>query len=208
MRRPEELNNAVFEEKVIGVAWGDEIRWVLVGSTTENKFYVIDIGIFDEIDTVKNVEKLKLLVSRENPKRIICDAGYGKTKNQILIRYYPGRVWSAFTNSDSIIPIWNTIKAINGLPLPEEDWQYHVSINHTAMGENTETIINRRNLGIYYFPEQAARTDVFIFEVSQAEAEEVSTSTGKQRRFSITSAHGYSVLSYALLPYAFGAGLH
>ena len=50
-------------------------------------------------------------------------------------------------------------------------------------------------------PEQAARTDVFIFEVSQAE--EVSISTGKQRRFSITSAHGYPALSYALLPYAF-----
>jgi len=63
--------------------------------------------------------------------------------------------------------------------------------------------LNRRNLGIYYFPEQAARTDVFIFEVSQAEAEEVSTSTSKQRRFSITSAHGYAALSYALLPYAF-----
>ena len=71
------------------------------------------------------------------------------------------------------------------------------------MCENTEAIINRRNLGIYYFQEQAARTDVFIFEVSQAEAEEVSTSTGKQRRFSITSAHGYAALSYSLLPYAF-----
>jgi len=71
------------------------------------------------------------------------------------------------------------------------------------MCENTETTINRRSLGIYYFQEQAARTDVFIFEVSQAEAEEVSTSTGKHRRFSITSAHGYAALSYALLPYAF-----
>jgi len=74
------------------------------------------------------------------------------------------------------------------------------------MCENTEAIINRRNLGIYYFPEQAAKTDVFLFEVSQAE--EVSTSTGKQRRFSITSAHGYAALSYALLPYGIRAGLH
>jgi hypothetical protein len=192
-----------FEEKVIGVDWGDETRWVLVGRTTKNKFYVIDTGVFDDIDTMKHVEKLKLIVSRENPKWIICDAGYGKTKNQILMRYYPGRVWSAFTNSGSNIPVWNTIKEINGLPLPEDDWQYHVSINHTAMCENTEAIINRRNLGIYYFPEQAARTDVFIFEVSQAEAEEIPTTTGKQRRFSITSAHGYAALSYALLPYAF-----
>jgi hypothetical protein len=100
---------------------------------------------------------------------------------------YPGRVWSAFTHSGSNIPIWNTIKEVNGLSLAEDDWQYHVSINHTSMCENTEAIINRGNLGIYYFPAQAARTDVFIFEVSQADAEEVSTSTGKQRRFSITS---------------------
>ena len=81
------------------------------------------------------------------------------------------------------------------------DWQYNASINHTAMCENTEAIKNRQNLGIYYFLEQAARMDVFIFEVSQAE--EVSTSTGKQRRFSIISAHGYAALSYALLPYTF-----
>ncbi len=44
---------------------------------------------------------------------------------------------------------------------------------------------------------------MFIFEISQADAEEVSTSIGKQRRFSISSAHGYAALSYALLPYAF-----
>jgi hypothetical protein len=143
---------------VIGVDWGDETRWVLVGRTTKNKFYVIDTGVFDDIDTMQHVEKLKLIVSRENPKWIICDAGYGKTRNQILMRYYPGRVWSAFTNSGSNIPIWNTIKEINGLPLPEDDWQYHVSVNHTAMCENTESIINRRSLGIYYFPEQTART--------------------------------------------------
>jgi hypothetical protein len=40
------------------------------------------------------------------------------------MRYYPDRVWSAFTNSGSNIPIWNTIKEINGLPLPEDDWQW------------------------------------------------------------------------------------
>jgi len=70
---------------VIGVDWGDETRWVLVGRTTKNKFYVIDTGVFDDIDTMKHVEKLKLIVSRENPKWIICDAGYGKTRNQILM---------------------------------------------------------------------------------------------------------------------------
>ncbi len=48
-----------------------------------------------------------------------------------------------------------------------------------------------------------SKTDVVIFEVSQTEAEEVSTSTDNQRRFSIISAHGYAALSYALLPYAF-----
>ena len=71
------------------------------------------------------------------------------------------QVWSAFTKFGFKYPIWNTIKEINGLPLPEDDWQYHVSINHTAMCENTESIINGWSLGIYYFPEQAARTDIF-----------------------------------------------
>ncbi len=202
-RDPAELSNVVFEEKVIGVDWGDETRWVLIGRSTKGKFYVIDTGIFDDIDTMQHVEKLKLIISRESPKWVICDAGYGKTKNQILMRLYPGKVWGAFTNSGSNIPIWNTVRDVNGIPLPEEDWQYHVSVNHTAMCENTETIINRRNLGIYYLPDQAARTDVFIFEVAQAEAEEVASATGKQRRFSISTAHGYAALSYALLPYAF-----
>jgi hypothetical protein len=45
--------------------------------------------------------------------------------------------------------------------------------------------------------------DVLLYEISQADAEEVNTSTGKQRRFDIGSAHGFAALSYALLPYAF-----
>ena len=59
VRSPGRLNNSVFEEKVIGVDWGDETRWVLVGRTAKNKFYVIDTGVFDDIDTMKHVEKLK-----------------------------------------------------------------------------------------------------------------------------------------------------
>jgi len=43
--------------------------------------------------------------------------------------------------------------------------------------------------------------DVLLYEISQAE--EVNTSTGKQRRFDISLAHGFAALSYALLPYAF-----
>ncbi len=35
------------------------------------------------------------------------------------------------------------INELNRLPLPEDDWQYHVSVNHTANCENTEAIINR-----------------------------------------------------------------
>jgi hypothetical protein len=42
-----------YVKKVIGVDWGDETRWVLVGRTTKNKFYVIDTGVFDDIDTMQ-----------------------------------------------------------------------------------------------------------------------------------------------------------
>ena len=45
-----------------------------------------------------------------------------------------------FTSGDSNIPIWNTVKELNRNLLPEEDWQYHVSIKHTAMCENIENI--------------------------------------------------------------------
>jgi hypothetical protein len=42
-----------------------------------------------------------------------------------------------------------------------------------------------------------------ILRISQADAEDVNTSTGKQRRFDISSVHGYAALSYALLPCGF-----
>lgn len=58
-------------------------------------------------------------------------------------------------------------------------------------------------LTIFLSADDAWNTTKEIFEVLHAEAEEVSTSTGKQRRFSIISVHGYAALSYALLPYAF-----
>jgi|GEM_PF-3209645 len=45
--------------------------------------------------------------------------------------------------------------------------------------------------------------DVFLYKILEADVEEINTSTGKQRRFDISSAHGFAALSYALLPYAF-----
>ncbi len=82
VKTPAELNNAVFVEKILGVDWGDETRWVLIGRTPQNKFYIIDSGVFDDIDTMQHVDKLKLIISRESLKWVLCDAGYGKTKNQ------------------------------------------------------------------------------------------------------------------------------
>ncbi len=33
IRTPAELNNAIFMGKILGVDWGDETRWVLIGRT-------------------------------------------------------------------------------------------------------------------------------------------------------------------------------
>jgi hypothetical protein len=34
----------IFEEKVIGVDWGDDSRWVLVGRTAKNKSHLPNVG--------------------------------------------------------------------------------------------------------------------------------------------------------------------
>ncbi|GFO96698.1 hypothetical protein ig2599ANME_0887 [groundwater metagenome] len=44
IKTPGELNNTVFVEKTLGVDWGDETRWVLLGRTPQNRFYIIDSG--------------------------------------------------------------------------------------------------------------------------------------------------------------------
>jgi hypothetical protein len=53
------------------------------------------------------------------------------------------------------------------------------------------------------FPRTADLNGVLLYDISQADAEEVNSSIGKQCRFDISSAHGYAALSYPLLPYAF-----
>lgn len=192
---------AQFIEKSLGVDWGDETRWVLVGKTAQNKLYVLDSGVFDDVDSLRHVERLSSIISREAPKWVMCDAGYGKTKNQMLMRSFPGRVWGVFTSGNNPLPHWDTITELKGTNLQQEDWQYHVSINHTAMCENLENIVARQGINIFYFPEQQSRMDVFLYELSQADAEEATTATGRARRFDIRQAHSFAALAYALIPY-------
>lgn len=71
------------------------------------------------------------------------------------------------------------------------------------MYENLKNIAAKRNIGIYYMQDQQVRIDIFLYELLQADAGEVNTSTGKLHRFDISSASGYAALSYALIPYGF-----
>ncbi|MDW7727677.1 MAG: hypothetical protein SCH70_11320 [Candidatus Methanoperedens sp.] len=190
-----------FIEKTLGVDWGDETRWVLVGKTAQNKLYVIDSGVLDDVDSLRHVDKLSSIIAKEAPKWVMCDAGYGKTKNQMLMRDFPGRVWAVFTSGNAPLPHWDTITEIKSTNLQQDDWQYHVSINHTAMCENLENTVARQEINIFYFPEQQPRMDVFLYELSQADAEEATTATGRIRRFDISSAHSFAALAYALIPY-------
>lgn len=80
-----------------------------------------------------------------------------------------------FLHKGSNILFGNMIREVNGTPLPKEDCQYRVPINHTAMCETIENITARRNLGLCYFPEQQACMDILLYEISQTDAEKVNT---------------------------------
>ncbi|MDW7726141.1 MAG: hypothetical protein SCH70_03360 [Candidatus Methanoperedens sp.] len=186
----------------LGVDWGNETRWVMLGQRPDGRLIVLDSGVLDDADTLKHVDAVSTMIARESPAWTVCDSGYGKTKNQMLMRAFPGRVWSCFSNSSSnTLPSWNVMEELNGIDLKKEDWQYHVSINHTVMCENIENLVAKKDMQFCYYPDQRDRMDTFFYELTQADTEEVNTKHGKERRFMISPAHGYAALAYAALPF-------
>lgn len=87
--------------KSLGVDWGNETRWVMLGQRPDGRLIVLDSGVFGDADTLKHVDAISTMIARELPAWTVCDSGYGKTRNQILMRAFPGRVWSCFSNSTS-----------------------------------------------------------------------------------------------------------
>ena len=88
----------------------------MVGQRLYGRLIVLDSGVLDDADTLKHVDAVSTMIARESPAWTVCDSGYGKPKNQMLMRAFPGCVWSCFSNSSSnTLPSWNVLEELNGM---------------------------------------------------------------------------------------------
>jgi len=183
----------------IGVDWGNESRWVAVIRTPSGDdgyaFWVADTGIWDAIRVSDQVEQARSQIQMWRPGFVVCDTGYGRSQIQELSRLYPGLVWGVVSNRrTAVYPEWRVEREAGGRRLAREDWVYTVSVDHSSMCENLEHLLLRRRVR---FNRHATGLDSLFLEMVEAETQ----TSGGERRWNITRAHGFAALAYALLPW-------
>jgi hypothetical protein len=82
IKEPQELTPYHIIEKSLGVDWGNETRWVLLGKASNEMIVVLSTGTFEDIDTSVHVDKMRALIAREAPRWVICDSGYVKPRTR------------------------------------------------------------------------------------------------------------------------------
>jgi len=131
------------------VAYHGNCNWIVVlgRSSVNQRVYIIGIGIFE--DTNVELESAKMaynFMMPFAPDVVICDAGYGKDRNALLLRLLcpngnEGRFWAQFYNSSvkqgkTFVPEWSD---------PE---RARVTVDRTITLKNVCRVIKEREIGL------------------------------------------------------------
>ncbi len=95
---------------VAGVDWGD-ISWIVIGMVQNEKMMVLYYEKIAFIDPERHHQRVGELIDGYKIDTVICDYGYGRVHNSILMKKYPGKVWACRYNdqhnSQLIENVWN-----------------------------------------------------------------------------------------------------
>lgn len=106
-----------WERITVGIDWG-HLNWVTVIGTNSfnHRKYLLAIEVFDDDAADANVAvAVGQFLAPFDPDVIVPDSGYGKDRNKILMKKFPGKVFSCFYNSSdkssrTIKPVWSEDK--------------------------------------------------------------------------------------------------
>jgi len=188
----------------IGVDWGNQSHYVILGANSHMEYYVLDFGTWEDPIVMRHAHKLIELDQVWGFDKGVLDSGYGKTQNQEVFHALPGKMYSCFYKEAAFKPEWDVIDNERGELLPPDEYQYHVTTNHTSLCDNVMTAVDNQKLKISFaddddlVPGVSAMRD-FIDNLCLARIAETDVKGKRKRKWVITKAHSYAALSYAML---------
>ncbi|WP_321431243.1 phage terminase large subunit family protein [uncultured Methanolobus sp.] len=197
-----------FKYVTIGVDWGNHSHYVVMGANNSKARYLLEYGIWSDIQIRDHAFNLVELATVYAPDLMILDSGYGKAQNQYVFQACPGKAYGCFYKESAFHPEWKIIDTTTDefgeaeIPLKKEDWQYHVTCNHTALCDSLEHEINNAilkipieendNLTPGLSPVREYMDNLTLARVVTSERGGVN-----KRRWIITKAHNYAATAYA-----------
>lgn len=191
----------------IGVDWGNQSHYIVLGANGRDKTYILDFGIFENVQALEHANELDKLADIWKPDIGIMDAGYGKIQTQTMFKNRPGKFYSCFYKDSAFMPEWNIITTgTDNYPLHHNDYQYHVTVNHTMMCDDVLTALDSGKFGIPIDDSDdlmpgVSKTKDMLDNLCLARviSSESSRSVSSKRKWVITKAHFYAALCYAMI---------
>lgn len=194
-----------FANVSIGVDWGNQSHYVVLASNRMNEAYLLDYGVWTDSDVLSHTQDMSDLMKTWAAEIAICDSGYGKVQNQRLFKMHPGKVYSCFYKESVFSPTFEIIDKANGLYLPKDKFQYHVTVDHTSMCDNVLSMLDTHRFKLL----MAENDDLvpcvsplrdFMDNVTLAKVLKTTSSSGKTvKRWIITPSHFFAAMAYALI---------
>jgi hypothetical protein len=80
---------------VIGVDWGDT-SWAVVGKVVQGKLLIVHYERLNYLDPELHIKRVLELIDSWKAQLCVCDKGYGRDRNSILIKERPNIVWECY----------------------------------------------------------------------------------------------------------------
>lgn len=194
-----------FKHVSIGVDWGNQSHYMVVGANGRDRWYILDFGILENVQALEHATELNKLADVWQPNIGIMDSGYGKVQTQTMFKMKPGKFFSCFYKDSAFMPEWETItEGPDRVPLNQSDYQYHVTVNHTMMCDDVLSSLDSAHIGIPIDADDdlvpgVSKTKDMLDNLCLARviASDTSRSISTKRRWVITKAHFFAALCYA-----------
>ena len=193
-----------FKYVSLGIDWGNQSHYIVLGSNGHNDACIIDFGIWADTKVRKHAQQGIDLANVWGIDLSILDSGYGKSQTQDFFEQLPGKAYSCFYKESVPKPYFEVVDEEKGMPMKRSDYQYHVSVNHTSLCDNVLDAIDSKRLQVPMDNDDELVPGVsplreMMDNIAQARVLEKESSNRKTKKWIITSAHYFAALAYALV---------
>lgn len=193
-----------FKYVSIGVDWGNQSHYMILGANGSNDAYLLDYGIWTDTKVLKHAARLVKTFKSWNADITIMDSGYGKSQTQAVFSELPNEAHSCFYKDSVPKPIFEIIQEDKNGYLNRRDFQYHVTVNHTSLGDDVLSAIDSTRLQIPMSDDDELVPGIstlrdMLDNIALARVVEKEVAGKKTKKWIFTQAHFFAAMGYALV---------